>query len=265
MPLRPASRLAALLGSVLGLLISPAGAEDLPVDLELVLAVDISGSVDEVEARLQREGYIAALRHPHVVEAIMGGMLGRIALTYVEWAGDHYQRVMLDWTVIEDAAGAQGFADALAETPLATAHWTSLSGAIDYAAPLFEGNGLDGLRRVIDISGDGYNNRGRPVERARDAAVAAGITINGLPIVNDRPNPWGGLPPRDLDLYYEQRVIGGPGAFIVVAEDYTSVASAILSKLLLEIAGGSASAPTMTAAVAPLAGTEGIGGAVAPD
>jgi hypothetical protein len=252
MSVRPSWSRGACCAALLGTLLSgpaPAGAEDLPVDLELVLAVDISGSVDEVEARLQREGYIAALRHPHVIEAIMGGMLGRIALTYVEWAGDHYQRVMLDWTLIENAAGAQAFADALAETPLITAHWTSLSGAIDFAAPLFEANGFDGLRRVIDISGDGYNNRGRSLERAREAALAAGITINGLPIVNDRPNPWGGAPPRDLDRYYEERVIGGPGAFIVVAEDYTAFASAILSKLLLEIAG--ATPPRPQAAATP--------------
>ena len=120
---------------------------------------------------------------------------------------------------------------------MSSARWTSLSAAIDYAAPLFDGNGFQGVRRVIDISGDGYNNRGRPVEAARDAAVATGITINGLPIVNDRPNPWGGLPPKDLDRYFADRVIGGPGAFIVVARDYTAFASAILSKLLLEIAG----------------------------
>jgi hypothetical protein len=144
---------------------------------------------------------------------------------------------MLEWTVIEDAAGANAFADALLETPLMTAHWTSLSAAIDYAAPLFRNNDIEGLRRVIDISGDGYNNRGRPVQLARDQAVADGITINGLPIVNERPNPWGGRPPADLDRYYEQLVIGGPGAFIVVAEDYTDFAAAILSKLLLEIAG----------------------------
>jgi Protein of unknown function (DUF1194) len=227
----------ALLVPLIALPASPALAKDVPVDLELVLAVDISGSVDEVEARLQREGYVAALRHPHVVEAIEGGMFGRIAVVYVEWAGDHYQRTMLDWTVIEDEASASSFADALVETPLTTAHWTSLSGAIDYAVPLFEENGFKGFRRVIDISGDGHNNRGRPVEWARDAAVAAGITINGLPIVNDRPNPWGGRPPSGLDLYYEERVIGGPGAFMIVAEDYTAFASAILSKLLLEIAG----------------------------
>jgi hypothetical protein len=202
-----------------------------------VLAVDISGSVDPVEARLQREGYIAALRHPRVIDAIREGEFGRIALTYIEWAGDRYQRILIDWTVIDDAASAFAFADALAETPLSSARWTSLSAAIDYAAPLFDDNGFKGARRVIDISGDGYNNRGRPVETARDEAVAAGITINGLPIVNDRPNPWGGLPPTDLDRYFEDRVIGGPGAFIVVARDYTAFAEAILSKLLLEIAG----------------------------
>ena len=156
---------------------------------------------------------------------------------------------LLDWTLIEDATSAFAFADALAETPLASARWTSLSAAIDYAAPRFDGNGFQGVRRVIDISGDGYNNRGRSVEAARDAAVAAGITINGLPIVNDRPNPWGGLPPKDLDRYFEDRVIGGPGAFIVVARDYTAFASAILSKLLLEIAGERPPPRTIAAAV----------------
>jgi len=239
---------AALLLAGLGLMAEKAEAADRPVDLELVLAVDISGSVDEVEARLQREGYIAALRHPDVIAAIQNGMLGGIAVTYVEWAGDHYQRTMLDWTVIENADDAHAFADALAETPLTTAHWTSLSGAIDYAAPLFEDNGIEGVRRVIDVSGDGYNNRGRPVQLARDQAVAAGITINGLPIVNDRLNPWGGRPPANLDRYYEELVIGGPGAFIVVAEDYTAFASAILSKLLLEIAGDTPPARELAAA-----------------
>jgi hypothetical protein len=225
---------AALLAAVAA---TPVPAQEIPVDLELVLAVDISGSVDEVEAVLQREGYIAALRHPQVIEAIEGGMFGRIAVTYVEWAGSHYQRTMLEWTLIDGQQSAYGFADALAETPLITEHWTSLSTAIDFAVPLFDDNGFEGFRRVIDISGDGYNNRGRPVEWARDEAVAAGITINGLPIVNDRPNRWGGRPPVNLDRYYEQHVIGGPGAFIVVAEDYVAFAKAILSKLLLEIAG----------------------------
>jgi hypothetical protein len=225
---------------IMGLIAAPglgADAEDVPVDLELVLAVDVSGSIDPVEAHLQREGYVAALRHPRVIEAIKGGMLGRVALTYVEWAGDDYQRTLLDWMVIRDAPSAFAFADALAEAPLTSGRWTSLSAALDYARPRFEGNGFKGVRRVIDISGDGYNNRGRPVEAARDQAVAAGITINGLPIMNGRPNPWGSLPPKDLDRYYQDRVIGGPGAFIIVAKDYTAFASAILSKLLLEIAG----------------------------
>jgi hypothetical protein len=247
MPLTDWSRRLALLTALLGTPAVPAVAQDTPVDLELVLAVDISGSVDEVEALLQREGYMAALRHPQVIDAIEGGMFGRIAVTYVEWAGDHYQRTMLDWSLLEGADSAFAFADALAESPLATAHWTSLSGAIDYAVPLFDNNGFEGFRRVIDISGDGHNNRGRPVEYARDEAVAAGITINGLPIVNDRPNPWGGRPALDLDLYYEHRVIGGPGAFIVVAEDYKAFASAILSKLLLEIAGDVPSARPIVA------------------
>ncbi len=240
MPIRQLAGRAALVLGLIGAPVIEARAGDLPVDLELVLAVDVSGSVDGVEARLQREGYIAALRHPRVIEAIKGGMLGRIALTYVEWAGNDYQRTVLDWALIEDATGASTFADALAEAPLISAQWTSLSAALDYARPQFDDNGFKGMRRVIDISGDGYNNRGRPVEHARDQAVAAGITINGLPIVNDRPNPWGSLPPKDLDRYFEDQVIGGPGAFIIVARDYSAFASAILSKLLLEIAGDAA-------------------------
>ncbi len=233
----------------LGLIAAPAGAgaQGLPVDLELVLAVDVSGSVDEIEMRLQREGYIAALRHPDVIEAIQRGMVGRIAVTYFEWAGDDYQRTMLDWTVIEDASGAEAFADALAEAPMATAHWTSLSAAIDYAVPLFQDNGIEGARRVIDLSSDGYNNRGRPVEAARDQAIATGITINGLPMVNNRPNPWGG-PAAELDRYFEEKVIGGPGAFLMVTTDYTAFASAILSKLLLEIAGETPPSPRLAAA-----------------
>jgi hypothetical protein len=214
-----------------------ARAADVPVDLELVLAVDISGSIDEAEAELQRRGYVAALNHPRVVEAIESGIIGRIAVTYVEWAGQHSQQTVIDWTPIEDKATAGAFADAVAEAPMARARWTSISGAIDYAATLFDGNGYDGLRQVIDVSGDGVNNSGRSAAAARDEAVAAGITINGLPIVNDRLNPWGGLPPADLDRYYEEFVIGGPGAFIVVAEDFDRFASAILSKLILEIAG----------------------------
>ena len=228
---------AVLLG-ILSTPLAPAAQEaGLPVDLELVLAVDISGSIDHVEARLQREGYVRALAHPEIVQAIQSGMFGRIALTYFEWANDQHQQTVLDWTLVSDEQSAKALAGALAEAPLATGRWTSISGAIDYGLTLFDGNGFEGFRRVIDVSGDGYNNRGRPVEWARDEAAAAGITVNGLPILNNRPNPWGGPAPADLDRYYKDRVIGGPGAFIVVAEDFTDFARAIMSKLLLEIAG----------------------------
>ena len=209
----------------------------LPVDLELVLAVDISGSIDEIEARLQREGYIRALAHPEIIQAIQSGVHGRIAITYIEWASDDDQQTLIEWTLVRDDASAKMLAHALAEAPLSTGRWTSISGAIDYSAKLFDNNGYQGSRRVIDVSGDGDNNRGRPAEWARDQAVAAGITINGLPILNGRPNPWGGTPLADLDRYFEEHVIGGPGAFIVVAEDFTAFAQAIMNKLLIEIAG----------------------------
>jgi hypothetical protein len=234
MPVLAAARglvLAAAVGS------APLAAQDLPVDVELVLAVDISGSIDPTDARLQRGGYVSALRDPEVILAIESGMHGRIAVAYVEWAGETHQHTVLDWTLIESRTDAIAFSGALAEAPFWKGSWTSISGAIDYAVALFEGNGYDGLRRVIDISGDGYNNHGRPVEDARDEAVAAGITINGLPILHDRASPLGSRPPDDLDRYFEQRVIGGPGAFVIVARDFSDFARAVLAKLQLEIAG----------------------------
>lgn len=212
------------------------GAGDLPVDLELVLLVDVSGSVDAQEAELQRKGYANALSSPQVVEAIQSGPMGRIAVTYVEWADDGYQNQVVGWSVVQDANSARAFAGRLAEAPIGTAFWTSIGAAIDFATALFPGNGFEGSRQVIDISGDGYSNRGRPPAEARDAAVAAGITINALPILNSRPNPWGGLPPLDLDRYFQDQVIGGPGAFILVAEDFSTFGQAILSKLVREIA-----------------------------
>lgn len=216
---------------------SSSAAEDVPVDLELVLLVDVSGSVDAQEAELQRRGYVDALVDPRVIEAIQTGPLGRIAVTYIEWADDTYQQTIVGWSVIDGPAAARQFTDRLLAAPVNTAFWTSIGSAIDFAARQFDGNGADGARRVIDISGDGYSNRGRPPGEARDAAVAAGITINGLPILNTRPNPWGGMPPVDLDGYYEKHVIGGPGAFVQVAQDFTSFGEAILSKLVREIAG----------------------------
>jgi hypothetical protein len=207
-----------------------------PVDLELILAVDVSGSVDEEEAQLQRQGYVSAIADPEVVRAITSGMLGRIAVTYVEWAGDGWQVPVLPWTMIDSPQTAQALAAKLAALPLGSGPWTSISDAIRNAAPMFDVNEFEGTRRIIDISGDGPNNSGGLVELERDLAVARGITINGLPIINDRFNI--SRPPMpNLDLYYRNCVIGGPGAFLVVAHGFKAFARAIRRKLILEIAG----------------------------
>ncbi len=215
----------------------PAPGAELPTDLELVLAVDISNSIDEKEARLQREGYRAALVHPRVIGAIRSGPLGRIAVTYIEWADTDYQSTVVDWTLIEDMTSARAFAARLATAPRRSANWTSIGAAIEYAVKQFDANGYKGTRRVIDVSGDSANNSGPPVRAARDKAVAAGITINGLPLVRDRLTRFGWPPEADVDVYYERHVIGGPGAFVIVAEDRGAFASAIQGKLIREIAG----------------------------
>jgi hypothetical protein len=213
--------------------------EELPVDLELVLAVDASGSVDAEEARRQREGYVAAIADPAVIQAIRANFHRRVAVLYLEWAGVHRQRVVVDWTLVGDTGGAGEFAAALAAAPLSSWHWTSISGAIDFAVPLFDGNGYAGERRVVDVSGDGPNNRGRPVALARDAAVARGIVINGLPILDEGRQPPD-LPSPDeptLDRYYRENVVGGPGAFVLPAEGLADFRAAILRKLVHEIGG----------------------------
>ncbi|MHA1108828.1 MAG: DUF1194 domain-containing protein [Alphaproteobacteria bacterium] len=207
----------------------------MPVDLELVLAVDVSGSIDEQEAQLQRQGYVDAIADPEVIRAIQSGILRRIAVTYFEWAGDGWQMPVLDWTVIGGPEAARNFAQKLKQAPIGSGPWTSISDAIDFSAALFLGNGLEGTRRIIDISGDGPNNTGGLVVPARDEAVAKRITINGLPIVNDRFN-FSRLPMPNLDLYYRHCVIGGPGAFMVVANGFRDFARAIRRKLILEIA-----------------------------
>lgn len=208
------------------------------VDVELVLAVDVSGSVDPFEARQQRDGYVAALTHPDVIAAIQGGALGKIAVMYLEWAGMEYQRVVVPWTVIDSEASAKQFVAALEEVPPLPSYWTGIGAAIQRGIAEIEGNGFEGMRKVIDVSGDGMNNNGYPVQLARDQAVAKGITVNGLPILNDRPNPFGQSTPRaqNLDAYYEQNVIGGSDAFIVPAEGFEAFKEAILSKLIREIA-----------------------------
>ena len=213
----------------------PAAAE--VVDLELVLAVDVSGSIDREEAQLQRAGYVQALTDQQVVRTIKAGKFGRIAVTYVEWAGTHYQATVVDWTVIDGPASAGAFAQKLAAAPIHTQMWTSISGAIEYGMVKLQQSTNPGRRRVIDISGDGPNNDGDPVTGLRNRAVAAGIVINGLPIINDRPSPWGMLPMPNLDLYYEDCVIGGNGAFLLVANSFRDFGRAIRRKLILEIAG----------------------------
>jgi hypothetical protein len=198
------------------------------VDVAVVLAVDVSGSVSDERIRLQRRGYSEALRHREFIAAVRAGPAGRVALTFVQWSEARRQEQTVDWRLIEDAASAAGFAQAILDAPLPMPGWTSISAAIDFSAQLFHGTGLAAQRRVIDVSGDGSNNDGRPVTAARDDAVAAGITVNGLPIVEVEPH---------LDEYFRRNVIGGPGAFVEVARDTDAFAEAVRRKLLLEVAG----------------------------
>jgi hypothetical protein len=198
------------------------------VDIALVLAVDGSGSISEERLALQLQGYMDALRHPGFIEAVHGGRQGRIALTFIEWTDVRRQDQIVRWTVIEDAASAHAFAQTIHDALRPLPGWTSISGAIDFSVNLLLSSGFMTQRRVIDISGDGSNNDGRPVTEARDAAVAAGITINGLPIVEVEPG---------LEAYYRDNVIGGPDAFVVVAKDSGSFGEAVLRKLLVEVAG----------------------------
>jgi hypothetical protein len=230
------------LAAILAFLLAAFPAAALPVDLELVVAVDVSRSVDPDEARLQRQGYVQAFADPRVIRAIQSGQHARIAICYVEWAAASLQFTVIDWTLVKDSTSANAFAGKLAEMPIQSHSRTSISGAIDYSVPLFDRNGYEGERLVIDISGDGRNNDGRPAHLARNDAVAKGITINGLPIVNDRPT-YGFPADPNLDVYYETDVIGGQGAFMVVARGFEAFAEAILSKLIREIAERSSDLP----------------------
>ena len=215
---------------------APARAADEPVDVVLVLAVDVSRSVDEDEARLQRDGYRNAVSDPMVVEAVRGGMIGAIGVAYVEWAGAEYQRVVLPWTRIASPADAFAWSSRLDEAPRASLSWTSISGALEFSQRILAEAPFEGTRRVIDVSGDGVNNSGGPVEAARDRLVADGVTINGLPIMNDRPT-FGRMPSVPLDEYFRESVMGGPGSFVVAAEDFQVFGQAVKRKLIREIAG----------------------------
>ena len=198
------------------------------VDLQLVLAVDASGSVDQRRFELQQQGYVAAFRDLRVLRAIRSGATQGIAVTMVQWTGPALQIQVLPWTLINDAATAHAFAAAIAATSRQLfSGGTSISGVIDYAVPLILESPFQGTRRVIDISGDGSNNRGRLAASARDDALSAGIVINGLPILALE---------RDLERYFSDHVIGGPGAFVIAAESYETFADAILKKLIREMA-----------------------------
>jgi hypothetical protein len=210
-----------------------------PVDLLLVLAADVSRSVDGAKFQLQREGYAAAISEPRVLEAVRSGRHGRIGLTYVEWSGTGSQRVLIDWTMIADAASAKGFGDRLLEAPRSFADRTSISGAIEFAMGQLARAPFDSDRRTIDISGDGTNNAGRDVKAARDEALAQGVTINGLVIFSETPLSWNPdhtNPPGGLDNYYRNNVVGGPGAFVVAAQDFGSFGQAIIKKMIAEVA-----------------------------
>ena len=216
-----------------------AAAEPAEVDLQLVLAIDASLSIDAEEAQLQRQGYIAALTDPKIVRAIRAGSTGQIAVFYFEWASEFYQRVVIDWTVIKDEASARAVADKIASSPYRGERRTSISGAILYAAQQFD-KSYASERKVIDVSGDGRNNSGPPMEPARAEVLGRGIVINGLPILNDKPSfgGYGGFGPDPyLDRYYQESVVGGPGSFMIPAAGFASFGEAILSKLIREISG----------------------------
>jgi hypothetical protein len=232
---RRALRLLRALLLVVAWQVIPAGAAT-EVDLELVLAVDVSLSMDAGEQKVQREGYVEAFRHPEIVSAISSGMLGRIAVTYIEWAGSGMQRVRVPWTLIDGAESALRFAEALEAVPYERVYRTSISSALLRAAASFETSGFASPRRVIDVSGDGPNNQGPPVVLARDAVVAKGIVVNGLPIITNPLNYDGFFDLAELDVYYEDCVIGGTGAFIVPVTDPAHFAGAIRRKIVMEIA-----------------------------
>jgi Protein of unknown function (DUF1194) len=212
------------------------------VDVALVLAADVSRSITTDEFQLQRQGYAAAITSADVVKGIRAGAHGAIALTFVEWAGAEEQQVVVDWQVIDGDAAAKRFADALLAAPRAYYGRTSISGGLDFAMERLKASGVKADRQVIDVSGDGTNNAGRPLSDARAEALAAGVTINGLAIINDRGELYGGFsghtqPPGGLPNWYHDNVTGGPGSFLLVVNNFEDFGDAMTKKLLTEIAG----------------------------
>src|SRR5262249_30939041 len=214
-----------------------------PVDTELVIAVDVSNSMDPEEQALQREGYILGLTSPEFVSALRSGMNGRIAITYFEWAGLYDQKIILPWRMVDGAATAEAVATEIARAPYRRAPRTSIYGALQFAKPLFDSSGYAGLRRVIDVSGDGVNNMGPSVTLMRDEVLEANITINGLPILLQRQ--YGFSADANLDIYYEDCVIGGPASFMIPIHEREQFKEATRTKLVLEIAGRTPKAPVV--------------------
>jgi len=206
------------------------------VDVELVLAVDVSYSMDPDEQKLQREGYVSALKSREFLDALKRGTHGRIAVTYFEWAGVGDQKTVMPWRLIDGPESAAAVADEIGRAPYRRAYRTSISGALIYATSQFDHSGHHGLRRVVDVSGDGANNQGPPIVVIRDQVLEKGITINGLPIMLKAPQP-GSIDIENLDIYYEDCVIGGPGAFVVPIREPEQFKEATRTKLVLEVAG----------------------------
>ena len=233
------SRRAAIVLAFASALFAASPARTEPVDLLLVLAADVSRSIDSQKFQLQREGYAAALADPRVIDAIQSGRRGRIGVLFLEWSGFGNQKVVIDWTVIDGPKTAQAFGDRLLESPRSFADRTSISGGIDAAVAQLARAPFEAQRRTIDVSGDGTNNAGRDVGLARDEALALGIGINGLVILSDTPLPWNPEhtnPPGGLTKYYRDNVIGGPGSFVLEAKDFNSFGEAIVKKMIAEIA-----------------------------
>jgi hypothetical protein len=209
------------------------------VDLTLVLVTDVSRSIDDAEFKLEKEGYATAFTSRQVIDAIRGGSVGAIAVAYVEFASSFEVRTVLDWEVIRDRASAQDFADRLVASPRSFWGRTAISAGIDRAVQLLAESGFEAPRRVIDVCGDGTNNAGRDVSEARDDAVKAGITINGLAIINDHPVSWTYAhvqPPGGLPNYYRENVTGGPASFVLEVHDFHTFGEAMTRKLVTEIA-----------------------------
>jgi hypothetical protein len=222
-----------------------------PVDLLLVLAADVSRSITSEKFQLQRNGYAAALADPRVLDAIRSGRNGRIGVAFVEWSGAGNQHVVIDWSLISDADSAKGIGDRLLEAPRSFADRTSISGGIEFAMAQLALAPYESARRTIDVSGDGTNNAGRDVTALRDEAVGKGVTVNGLVILTDTPLPWNPdhtNPPGGLENYYRTNIIGGPGAFVMVAKNFNSFGEAIVNKMIAEVSQAHEALPRQASA-----------------